>query len=82
MSQVFETTTVSIPVNNDSMTIEHGRIALQANGAVLITCGETAVMVTAVTQPMDRVVDFMPLTVNYVEKMYAAGKIPGSYCRR
>ena len=82
MSQAFETTTVSIPVNSDAMTIEHGRIALQANGAVLITCGETAVMVTAVTQPMDRVVDFMPLTVNYVEKMYAAGKIPGSYFRR
>ncbi len=82
MSHVFATTTVSIPLAHDAITIEHGRIALQANGAVLITCGETAVMVTAVTQPMDRVADFMPLTVNYVEKMYAAGKIPGSYFRR
>jgi polyribonucleotide nucleotidyltransferase len=82
MSNTFETTSVSIPVNNDAITIEHGRIALQANGAVLVTCGETSVMVTAVTQPMDRVADFMPLTVNYVEKMYAAGKIPGSYFRR
>jgi polyribonucleotide nucleotidyltransferase len=82
MSNTFETTSVSIPVNNDAITIEHGRIALQANGAVLVTCGETSVMVTAVTQPMDRVTDFMPLTVNYVEKMYAAGKIPGSYFRR
>jgi polyribonucleotide nucleotidyltransferase len=82
MSHAFETTTVSIPVNNDTLTIEHGRVALQANGSVLVRCGETVVMVTAVTQPMDRVADFMPLTVNYVEKMYAAGKIPGSYFRR
>jgi polyribonucleotide nucleotidyltransferase len=82
MSHAFETTTVSIPVNDDTLTIEQGRVALQANGSVLVRCGETAVMVTAVTQPMERTVDFMPLTVNYVEKMYAAGKIPGSYFRR
>lgn len=82
MSNLFETTTVSIPVNDTAITIEHGRVALQANGAVLVTCGETMVMVTAVTQPATRVSDFMPLTVNYVEKMYAAGKIPGSYFRR
>ncbi|GAU09608.1 polyribonucleotide nucleotidyltransferase [Desulfoplanes formicivorans] len=82
MSNTFETTSVSIPVNNDAITIEHGRIALQANGAVLVSCGETSIMVTAVTQPMERTTDFMPLTVNYVEKMYAAGKIPGSYFRR
>ncbi|MDD4649672.1 MAG: polyribonucleotide nucleotidyltransferase, partial [Desulfoplanes sp.] len=82
MSNLFETTTVSIPVNDEAITLEYGRVALQANGAVLVTCGETVVMVTAVTQPAMRVSDFMPLTVNYVEKMYAAGKIPGSYFRR
>ena len=82
MSNLFETTTVSIPVNDTTITMEYGRVALQANGAVLVSCGETMVMVTAVTQPATRVSDFMPLTVNYVEKMYAAGKIPGSYFRR
>ena len=82
MSNLFETTTVSIPVNDTTIPMEYGRVALQANGAVLVSCGETMVMVTAVTQPATRVSDFMPLTVNYVEKMYAAGKIPGSYFRR
>ena len=65
MSNVFTTTKVDVSVGNSEITIEQGRVALQASGAVLIKSGETVVMVTAVTQGMDREPDFFPLTCNY-----------------
>ncbi|MEI9966005.1 MAG: polyribonucleotide nucleotidyltransferase [Caulobacteraceae bacterium] len=65
------------------LTLETGRMARQADGAVLATYGETVVLATAVyaKQPKPGQ-DFFPLTVNYQEKFYAAGKIPGSFPRR
>jgi len=65
------------------LTIETGRVARQADGAVLVTYGETIVLVTAVAaRSMRPGQDFFPLTVNYQEKTYAAGKIPGGFFKR
>ncbi|HEY5347998.1 MAG TPA: polyribonucleotide nucleotidyltransferase, partial [Rhizomicrobium sp.] len=65
------------------LTLETGRIARQADGSVLATYGETVVLATAVgaLQPKEGI-DFFPLTVNYQERYYAAGKIPGGYFKR
>ncbi len=66
-----------------SITLETGRVARQAHGAVWVTMGDTVILVTAVGKssgPAGR--DFFPLTVNYQEKTYAAGKIPGGYFKR
>ena len=65
------------------LILETGRIARQADGAVLVTYGETTVLCTAVAQKVPRVgIDFFPLTVNYQEKTFAAGKIPGGFFKR
>jgi polyribonucleotide nucleotidyltransferase len=78
----FSTTTRTISWADGAITIEHGRLALQASGAVTVRWGDTIVLVTATHQAMDRTVDFLPLTCNYQEMLYAAGRIPGSYFRR
>lgn len=66
-----------------TLTLETGRLAKQANGAVLASYGETAVLVTAVTSKTPREGrDFFPLTVDYQEMTYAAGKIPGGFFKR
>ncbi len=63
--------------------LETGRLARQATGAVLVTMGETVVLCTVVGLKTTRPgIDFFPLTVNYQEKTYAAGKIPGGFFRR
>jgi len=77
----LEATRVSIEVERKQITFETGRLARQANGAVLVSSGETMVLCTA-TAGADRDVDFLPLTVDVEERMYAAGKIPGSFFRR
>jgi len=65
------------------LRIETGKLANQANGAVVVRYGETVVLVTACMSPTPREgVDFFPLTVDFEERLYAAGKIPGSYWRR
>lgn len=65
------------------LTLETGRIARQADGAVLATYGETVVLCTAVGAKQPKVgIDFFPLTVNYQEKTFAAGKIPGGFFKR
>ncbi len=65
------------------LRMETGRIARQADGAVLVTIGETTVLATAVAARSEKPgIDFFPLTVNYQEKTYAAGKIPGGYFKR
>jgi polyribonucleotide nucleotidyltransferase len=64
------------------LTIETGRLAKQAEAAVMITYGETSVLVTACTGPGRPGMDFFPLTCDYVEKTYAAGKIPGGFFKR
>ena len=65
------------------LVIEHGKMAKQANGAVLVRYGDTVVLVTATASKEPREgIDFFPLTVDYEEKMYAAGKIPGGFIKR
>jgi polyribonucleotide nucleotidyltransferase len=66
-----------------TVVIETGRVAKQASGAALVTIGNTVVLTTVVASPNARPgQDFFPLTVNYQEKTYAAGKIPGGFFRR
>ncbi len=64
------------------LVIETGQLAKQANGSALIRYGETAVLATAVASKEPRGLDFFPLTVNYEERQYAVGKIPGGFIKR
>ena len=65
------------------LSLETGRLAKQAHGSVLATYGDTVVLATAVSQYEARPnMDFLPLTVDYVEKTFAAGKIPGGFFKR
>jgi len=74
---------VEIQFNGQPLTIETGKMARQADGAVVVTYGETKVLCTVVSaRKMREGQDFFPLTVNYQEKFYAGGKIPGSFFRR
>ncbi len=74
---------VEIEFNGQPLTIETGKVARQADGAVIVTYGETKVLCTVVSaRKMRAGQDFFPLTVNYAEKFYATGKIPGSFFRR
>ena len=73
----------SVDVGGKQLTIETGKMAKQADGSVVIRYGDTMVLVTAVANKSAREgVDFLPLTVEYVEKTAAAGKIPGGYFKR
>ncbi len=72
----------SILVNGKPMTFETGRLAKQAHGSVLVTYGESVVLVTAVSGDERPGLDFFPLTCEYVEKTFAAGKIPGGFFKR
>lgn len=75
--------TTQFQFGNQTVTLETGRIARQASGAVLVNMGDTVVLVTAVAaKKADPNKDFFPLTVNYQERSYAAGVIPGNYFRR
>ena len=70
-------------VSGKEMTFETGRLAKQASGSVLVQTGETVVLVTTVAEKKGREgVDFFPLTVDYLEMTYAAGKIPGGFFKR
>ena len=72
---------VSLEIGGTSIEFETGKYAKQASGSVVVTAGETMVLCTA-TAGNTRDVDFLPLTVDVEERMYAAGKIPGSFFRR
>src|SRR5262245_22186086 len=72
----------SVMVGGRALTLETGRLAKQAHGSVLVTYGETMVLVTAVSQDERPGLDFFPLTCEFVEKTYAAGKIPGGFFKR
>src|SRR5688500_1756327 len=78
---IFETKSVSVDVGDGQISFETGKLAKQAGGSVVVQAGETMVLCTA-TMGNLRDVDFLPLTVDVEEKMYAAGKIPGSFFRR
>jgi polyribonucleotide nucleotidyltransferase len=80
---MFDIKRKTITWGGKTLTLETGRMARQADGAVLATYGETMVLATAVYAKSAKPgQDFFPLTVNYQEKFYAAGKIPGSFPRR
>src|SRR3712207_3050160 len=72
---------VSVEVGGTEISFETGRLAKQASGSVLVTAGDTVVLGTATAGNL-RDVDFLPLTVDVEERMYAAGKIPGSFFKR
>ena len=73
----------TFPYGDQQVTLETGEMARQADASVLVTMGDTAVLVTAVARKQaDPNKDFFPLTVNYVEKTYAAGRIPGGFFKR
>src|SRR5580700_170669 len=80
---MFDIHRVQLDWGGRNLTLETGRLARQADGAVLATYGETSVLaaVVAAKQPKEGI-DFLPLTVNYTEKYYAAGRIPGGYFKR
>ena len=72
-----------IEFNGQQFSIETGKVARQADGAVVVRCGETMVLCTVVAaKTLREGQDFFPLTVNYQEKFYAGGRIPGSFFRR
>ena len=78
MSHMFE-----IPIGEHPLTLKTGELAAQAGSAVTVSCGDTLVLVTACMAKEPREgVDFLPLTVDYEERLYAAGKIPGGFFRR
>ena len=80
---MFEITREEIEWGGRPLVLETGRIARQADGAVLATYGETTVLATVVAERSAKPgLDFFPLTVNYQEKAYAAGKVPGGYFKR
>jgi polyribonucleotide nucleotidyltransferase len=80
---MFEHHKVELNWGGKPLTLETGKVARQADGAVIATLGETVVLATVVSAKSAKPgVDFFPLTVNYQEKFYAAGKIPGGYFKR
>ena len=80
---MFDITREEIEWGGRTLTLETGRVARQADGAVLATYGETSVLATVVGDRSPKPgLDFFPLTVNYQEKAYAAGKVPGGYFKR
>ena len=80
----FDIQTVDVEVGGQKITLQTGLIAKQSDGAVMATMGDTQVLATAVSTKEQKpgLSDFMPLTVNYKERTYAAGKIPGGFFKR
>ena len=80
---MFDIHRVELDWGGRTLTLETGRVARQADGAVLATYGETTVLATVVAAKQPKPgIDFLPLTVNYQEKYFAAGRIPGGYFKR
>ena len=80
---MFKITKEEIEISGKKITLETGKIARQADGAIIATCGETVVIATVVgAKEVKEDQDYFPLSVNYQEKYYAAGKIPGGYFKR
>ena len=80
---MFKVIKKEVEINGKKIILETGKIARQADGAVIATCGETVVLATVVgAKKVNPEIDYFPLSVNYQEKYYAAGKIPGGYFKR
>src|SRR5579864_2527060 len=74
---------VSLEVGGKTLSLETGHLARQADGAVVVRCGDSMVLVTATMSAAPREgIDFFPLTCDYEEKMFADGKIPGGFFKR
>ncbi len=82
-NEMFKVYKKEIEVAGKKISLETGKIARQADGAIIATCGETVVLATVVgAKKVNPDMDYFPLSVNYQEKYYAAGKIPGGYFKR
>ena len=83
-TQVASPTVVHREIGGETLVLETGRLAFQAHGAVTVRYGESIVLATVVMSDRPRAedIDFLPLTVDYEERLYAAGRIPGSFFRR
>jgi len=80
---MFKISREEVELDGKKIILETGKIARQADGAIIATCGETVVIATAVgAKKVNPDVDYFPLQVNYQEKYYASGKIPGGYFKR
>src|ERR687893_1145170 len=80
---MFDHQKIEVEWGGRKLTLETGKIARQADGAVVATYGETTVLATVVSMPEAKAgQDFFPLTVNYQERYYAAGRIPGGFFKR
>ncbi len=77
-----EPKTYELEIGGKTLTIQHGILAPQANGAVTVRLGDTVVLVTACMADAREGIDFFPLTIDYEERLYAVGKIPGGFPRR
>ncbi|HZX46302.1 MAG TPA: polyribonucleotide nucleotidyltransferase [Clostridia bacterium] len=83
MEELYKLETFSMQLAGRELVIENGKMAGQANGAVLVRYGDTAVLVTATASEKPREgVDFFPLSCDYEEKLYSVGKIPGGFIKR
>jgi len=82
MENYMSIQTVSTSINNTTLSLETGRIARQASGSAVIRIGDTMVLSTACSGPPREGIDFFPLTVEFIAKTYAAGKIPGGFHKR
>ncbi len=69
-------------IGGKTLTLETGKVARQAHGAVTVQYGDTVVLATVLTAPPTREIDFFPLYVDYREYRYAAGKVPGGFFKR
>jgi polyribonucleotide nucleotidyltransferase len=83
MSHQFDIQTVSIPLGGKTLTLETGRLAKQADASIFVSYGDSRVLVTVCSAKDPKPgIDFMPLTVEFAERHYSAGKIPGSFHKR
>ena len=73
---------IETEIGGRTMAFETGKLAKQTSGSVVVSSGDTMVLVTAVAEKKEKNMGFLPLTIEYQERMYAAGRIPGSYFRR
>src|SRR5262245_6845888 len=82
MSQEIREVRVERQIGEHTLTLTTGKLAKQANGAVTVQYGDTVILAAATAGPGRPGIDFFPLTIDYREKLYAAGKFPGGFIKR